>query len=76
MQVYLDGQHEAAHNKVMVVDAGQPDCAVVTGSYNFSFAAQHRNAENLLVLRGDPALCERYRRNWDVHRAHSLPYRR
>jgi phosphatidylserine/phosphatidylglycerophosphate/cardiolipin synthase-like enzyme len=76
LPVLLDGQHESAHNKVMIIDADAPDCAVVTGSYNFSFSAQHRNAENLLVLRGIPALCEKYRANWSLHRVHSLPYRR
>jgi phosphatidylserine/phosphatidylglycerophosphate/cardiolipin synthase-like enzyme len=76
LPVYLDGQHEAAHNKVMVFDAGSPACAVATGSYNFTFSTQHRNAENLLIVRGDPDLCERYRRNWELHRAHALPYRR
>ena len=74
--VYLDGQHEAAHNKVMVFDAGDPGCAVATGSYNFTYSAQHRNAENLLLVRGDAALCARYQRNWEQHRAHSLPWRK
>jgi len=74
--VYLDGQHAAAHNKVMVIDAGRPESALVTGSYNFTHAAQHRNAENLLVLRGDPLLAEAYAANWRRHRAHSLPVRK
>jgi len=74
--VLLDGQHAWAHNKVMVIDAGFDDCAVVTGSYNFTTAAQQRNAENVLVLRGNPPLCEAYRDNWLRHRAHSLPMRR
>ena len=71
-----DSEHAAAHNKVMVIDAGRADCAVVTGSYNFTYAAQHRNAENALILRGNPPLCEAYRNNWLRHRAHSLPQRR
>jgi phosphatidylserine/phosphatidylglycerophosphate/cardiolipin synthase-like enzyme len=74
--VWLDGQHAAAHNKVMVIDAGQPGAAVVTGSYNFTHAAQYRNAENLLILRGDPLLVEAYAANWRRHRAHSLPVRK
>lgn len=74
--VYLDGQHAAAHNKVMVIDAGRPEAALVTGSYNFTHAAQHRNAENLLILRGDPLLAEAYAANWRRHRAHSLPVRK
>jgi phosphatidylserine/phosphatidylglycerophosphate/cardiolipin synthase-like enzyme len=49
--VFLDEEHGAAHNKVMVIDEGQPSAAVITGSFNFAFAAQFRNAENLLLLR-------------------------
>jgi phosphatidylserine/phosphatidylglycerophosphate/cardiolipin synthase-like enzyme len=74
--VWLDAQHAAAHNKVMVIDAGAPDAAVVTGSFNFTHAAQYRNAENLLILRGNPLLAEAYAANWRRHRAHSIPVRK
>ncbi|MCE9642346.1 MAG: phospholipase D family protein [Betaproteobacteria bacterium] len=66
-----DAQHAAAHNKVIVIDTGHADCAVVTGSFNFTYAAQHRNAENALVLRGNPPLCDAYFNNWRRHQAHS-----
>jgi phosphatidylserine/phosphatidylglycerophosphate/cardiolipin synthase-like enzyme len=75
MTVWLDGEHAAAHNKVMIIDAGTTDAAVITGSYNFTHAAQYRNAENLLLLRGNAALAEAYAANWRRHRIHSLPYR-
>ncbi|MEW5891563.1 MAG: phospholipase D family protein [Pseudomonadota bacterium] len=74
--VYLDGQHAAAHNKVMVIDAGQATATVITGSFNFTHAAQYRNAENVLLLRGNPLLAEAYAANWRRHRTHSLPYRK
>jgi phosphatidylserine/phosphatidylglycerophosphate/cardiolipin synthase-like enzyme len=67
----FDAQHAAAHNKVIVIDAGHGDCAVITGSFNFTYAAQHRNAENALVLRGNPPLCEAYFNNWRRHQVHS-----
>jgi phosphatidylserine/phosphatidylglycerophosphate/cardiolipin synthase-like enzyme len=67
----FDAQHAAAHNKVIVIDAGPTDCAVVTGSFNFTYAAQHRNAENALILRGNPPLCEAYFNNWRRHQIHS-----
>ena len=58
-----------AHSKVMIID-----CAtVVTGSFNFTAAAQNHNAENLLVL-DDPALAAQYKANWERHRAVSGPY--
>jgi phosphatidylserine/phosphatidylglycerophosphate/cardiolipin synthase-like enzyme len=72
--VFIDGEHDAAHNKVMVMDPDRADCAVVTGSYHFTFAAQHRNAENLLVLRGNPPLCAAFARDWHRHREHATPW--
>ena len=74
--VLLDSQHAAAHNKVIVIDAGDADCAVVTGSYNFTYNAQHRNAENVVILRGNPPLCVAFRDNWLYHKAHSIPHLR
>ena len=73
--VWIDAEHAAAHNKVMVIDNGTPDAVVITGSFNFTQAAQHRNAENLLLLRGNPTLAEAYAANWRRHKIHSLPLR-
>ena len=61
--VWLDANFIAAHNKVLVVDAERPEATVVTGSYNFTSAAQFRNAENVLIVRNDPALAAQYRTN-------------
>ena len=69
--VMIDPRHAAAHNKVMIIDSGYADCAIVTGSFNFTYAAQHRNAENALVLRGNPPLCEAYFNNWRRHQLHA-----
>ena len=49
--VRIDAAHAIAHNKVMILDGA----TVITGSFNFTRAAEERNAENLLVIR-DPAL--------------------
>lgn len=73
--VWLDGDHLAAHDKIMVLDAGTPQATLITGSFNFTHAAQHRNAENLMLLRGNPPLAEAYAANWRRHRIHSLPLR-
>jgi phosphatidylserine/phosphatidylglycerophosphate/cardiolipin synthase-like enzyme len=62
--VWLDGNFGAAHNKVMIVDAASAQSAVVTGSYNYTGAAQSRNAENVLIVRRDPALALQYRANF------------
>ena len=45
--VKIDAQHAIAHNKVMVIDGE----TVITGSFNFTKAAEERNAENLLIIR-------------------------
>ena len=74
--VWLDGRHAAAHNKVMVIDAGQEGATVITGSFNFTHSAQYRNAENLLILRGNAALAEAYADDWRRHRAHAVPMRK
>jgi len=69
--VSIDAVHSIAHNKVMVID----NETVITGSFNFTRAAEEHNAENLLVLH-DKELAARYKSNWQKHRAHSEPYRR
>lgn len=73
--VLVDGEHAAAHDKVMVIDPDTQRPAVITGSFNFTFAAQYRNAENLLVLRGNRELARAYYQNWQRHRTHAVPYR-
>jgi phosphatidylserine/phosphatidylglycerophosphate/cardiolipin synthase-like enzyme len=72
--VWLDGQHAAAHDKVMVLDPGTPQATVVTGSFNFTHAAQYRNAENLLLLRHAPRLAEAYAARWRQHQAHAIKF--
>ena len=65
----IDAKHAIAHNKVMVID-GQ---TVITGSFNFTKAAEEHNAENLLVIRS-PELAAKYAANWKAHADHSDPY--
>ena len=62
----LDAGHAIAHNKVIVVDGE----LVITGSFNFTNAAQTRNAENLLVLKSTE-LADSYKANWQNHWNHS-----
>jgi phosphatidylserine/phosphatidylglycerophosphate/cardiolipin synthase-like enzyme len=47
--------HAIDHNKVMVIDGE----TVITGSFNFTAAAEERNAENLLII-DDKTLAKRY----------------
>lgn len=66
---FIDAAHAIAHNKVMVID-GQ---IVITGSFNFTKAAEESNAENLLVIT-DAELAGKYTANWQAHLRHSQPY--
>jgi phosphatidylserine/phosphatidylglycerophosphate/cardiolipin synthase-like enzyme len=47
--------------------------AVITGSFNFTKAAEENNAENLLVIR-DKKLAEQYTKNWQEHERYSEVY--
>jgi phosphatidylserine/phosphatidylglycerophosphate/cardiolipin synthase-like enzyme len=73
--VVTDAEHTAAHNKIIIIDPSGHSPVLITGSFNFTFAAQHRNAENLLVFRGNPELCKAYLGNWKRHRKHSTAIR-
>jgi phosphatidylserine/phosphatidylglycerophosphate/cardiolipin synthase-like enzyme len=68
----IDAQHAIAHAKVMVIDSA----TVITGSFNFTKAAEEKNAENLLVIKDAPALVQAYEQNIQMHAAHSQPYKR
>jgi phosphatidylserine/phosphatidylglycerophosphate/cardiolipin synthase-like enzyme len=47
VDVRLDGNPALMHHKFMVVDGG----LVLTGSYNWSTAAEDRNDENIVIIR-------------------------
>ena len=68
--VLIDDQHAIAHNKIMVIDG----TTVITGSFNFTTAAEEKNAENLVILKDSPELARRYTQNFDAHTAHAHPY--
>lgn len=66
--VWLDSPDNGkgrAHNKVVIVDGE----TVLTGSYNFTLAADQKNAENLIVIRGRPAIANAYRRHFEARLA-------
>ena len=66
---FIDDAHAIAHNKVMIIDGK----IVITGSFNFTKAAETKNAENLLILES-PELAKLYSQNWNHHREHSESY--
>ena len=72
--VWAETRYQAAHNKTMVIDAGGTLPVVITGSYNWTVAAQRRNSENVLILSGAADLAQAYKANWERHRAEASPY--
>lgn len=57
--VLVDSKPAIAHNKVMIFD----ESAVITGSFNFTSAAQNKNAENVLLLENQE-LAKVYKDYW------------
>jgi phosphatidylserine/phosphatidylglycerophosphate/cardiolipin synthase-like enzyme len=57
--IWDDHKVAIAHNKVMIID----NQTVITGSFNFTKAAQAKNAENLVVI-DSPDFAAKYARNW------------
>lgn len=68
--VWIDDSVAIAHSKVMIIDGDD----VITGSFNFTKAAQERNAENVLHLTHVPALATLYAKNWMWRKDLSHPY--
>ena len=66
---FIDAAHAIAHNKVMVIDKE----TVITGSFNFTKAAEEKNAENVLIIRAKD-LAQEYSENWKKHKGHSEKY--
>ncbi len=46
---------------------------VITGSFNFTKAAEEKNAENLLIIR-NKSLAKIYMESWYTHKEHSERY--
>ena len=65
----IDPHHAIAHNKVMILD----NRTLLTGSFNFTQHAENDNAENLLVIKGHPALVRAYKENFHSHKSHARP---
>ena len=70
--VLIDDKHAIAHSKTILVDRS----IVITGSFNFTKSAEEKNAENLLIIKGNQPLFDKYFANFDDHKRHSERYLR
>lgn len=75
VSVALETGYRASHNKVMLIDVSTRNNVVVTGSYNFSWSAGARNAENVMIVHGNRAVADAYFANWQRHRRDATPVR-
>jgi phosphatidylserine/phosphatidylglycerophosphate/cardiolipin synthase-like enzyme len=69
--VYVNDSLAASHNKILIIDAGTPRATVITGSYNFTHAAQSKNAENVVLITGSRELADRFLKNFAAHKEQS-----
>ena len=69
--IFIDDEHSIAHNKVMIIDKE----TVITGSFNFTRAAEEKHAENVLIIKNRD-LAKVYMENWEKHKRHSERYER
>lgn len=58
--IRIDRKYHIMHNKYFVADGR----TVESGSYNFTESAERWNAENVIVVKDDTALAEKYAENW------------
>ncbi|HEX3999592.1 MAG TPA: phospholipase D family protein [Pirellulales bacterium] len=68
---FVDDKHKIAHNKIILIDGR----TIITGSFNFTTAAEHSNAENLLILHDRSKLYAAYQQNFEHHLGHSVTFR-
>lgn len=67
INVGIDKMPGIAHNKVMIIDNRK----VITGSFNFTTAADTKNAENVILI-NDANIAARYRENWNSRKQNSV----
>jgi len=61
-----DGAHAIMHSKYCIIDGA----TLITGSYNWTWAAEHLNAENVIIS-DDIPLVAAYAQNYALHLSHS-----
>lgn len=68
--IRLNYQYAIMHNKFIIVDGKTTQ----TGSFNYSSAAEKKNAENVLILSDQLGLAQTYTREWQRLWEEAKPY--
>lgn len=71
VKVLIDAEHKTANNKVILIDTH----TIITGSYNYTKAAEEENAENVLIIKRHKDLFKKYLANYEKHQSHARPFR-
>ncbi len=58
--IRFSDRYAIMHNKFIVIGTD----TVETGSFNFTTSATKRNAENVIVIRGEPKIAQQYADEW------------
>lgn len=70
IETRIDSMHAITHDKFQIID----NKTVETGSFNYSAAAAHSNAENVIVIWNNQIVAHGYTENWTAHYSHSEPW--
>lgn len=65
VETWVDYQPAIAHNKIIIIDEN----TLITGSFNFTKAAEEKNAENLLIIKGEPNVIKQYLDNFQKRKS-------
>ncbi|WP_237342884.1 phospholipase D family nuclease [Wolbachia endosymbiont of Folsomia candida] len=68
--IWIDYKPAIAHSKLMIIDNRK----IITGSFNFTYSAESRNAENLLIIENNDSLVKQYVKNWKNRQSQSRLY--
>src|ERR1700722_650904 len=67
--IWIDDKVAIAHSKVILID----DTVTLTGSFNFTNAAQLHNSENIIII-SDSNVANEYKHNWLNRQSLSYKY--
>jgi phosphatidylserine/phosphatidylglycerophosphate/cardiolipin synthase-like enzyme len=68
-------RHEARDESFTAAGRLFADRRMSGGSYNFTQAAQSKNAENVVVISGNRRVTDRFVGNFELQRGQSTPWR-
>ncbi len=71
VKIHVDKEHATANNKIILIDKS----TIITGSYNFTRAAEEKNAENVLFIKNYDELFDAYLENFEKLKEATRPYR-